>query len=621
LEEELGKEMSISEELERAEKWCEDVLLPTNLNSLWYERMGETAKAQAEYRLAISKFTRATELENPNLGCFKGLAESYYENDELLSACSSMEKALTLVKAAESPDTEEITRIYLRLANWYTQLQQPDRALTYYEQAIEVSPDNQDALSGILTIRIDSGPEEKTRDLIVSTNKPAPEESGFSRLALTLLNEAEDYSYGSPIRSLIRICSARQDSMTALLDAMDQAITLARAQKLDFKLQVLLLHRGVAAIHNNNQNEEASLQAVSLWTNCYDNTDKIARHNYDNGVQWNDSLYFAIIHQLSLHYFEQSIKQQAAPDILSKLVNLRQCFRFPGISGITAADTNLAMYYARRGDRAAAKEQVKQYVRIAIDDLSDDTDENDYWAAYRLSQCLLASGDDLNAITAWSLLEPIETDVVTKALKLEGGPKKSFIVEINEFVKTKCPLGATQMDRIKVVQEELETRMAVLSQEADETGNSEAKEDVQKALTVLQSALTSKENFTNGVTGETPITRLDRTDIANEFQFTCDGTCGASWDFDHALNPCKYCWELGFCDDCLSLLKGGNLKKIICSPNHEWLAVPKYSPRGNMAAREGTVQVRGELVNGVRVGGEKVSVKDWIASLKDDWAL
>lgn len=60
---------------------------------------------------------------------------------------------------------------------------------------------------------------------------------------------------------------------------------------------------------------------------------------------------------------------------------------------------------------------------------------------------------------------------------------------------------------------------------------------------------------------------------------------------------------------------------MICSPGHEWLAIPKYSPRGNMAAREGTVHVRGELVNGVRVGGETVTVKEWIGSLKEDWGL
>lgn len=256
--------MSVSDELERAEKWCEGALLPTSLDSLWYERMGETAKGQSEYGLAISKFTRAIELENPSLSCFKGLAESYYENNELLSACSSMEKVLSLVKAAEPPDKEEMTSIYLRLANWYTQLQQPERAVTHYEQALEASPDNQDALSGILTIRIASGPEEKTHDFVIAMKEPNSKESGLSRLASTLLSQAEDCSYESPLRSLILICSSRQDCMTALLEAMDQAINAAREQKLDFKLQVLLLHRGVAAIHNDRQNDEVLSQAISL---------------------------------------------------------------------------------------------------------------------------------------------------------------------------------------------------------------------------------------------------------------------------------------------------------------------------------------------------------------------
>ncbi|PON26694.1 hypothetical protein TGAM01_v204195 [Trichoderma gamsii] len=602
LEEEPGKEISVSEELERAEKWCEEALLPSSLDSLWYERMGETAKAQSEYNLAISKFIRATELENPGLGCFKGLAESYYENDELLSACSSMEKALSLVKAAESPDDEEMTRIYLRLANWYTQLQQPEGAISHYEHALETCPDNQDALTGILTIRIDSGPEEKTHDLIIAMNEPNSKQPGLSRLASTLLSRAEDYSYESPLRSLILICSSRPDCMAVLLEAMDQAINAAREQRLDFDLQVLLLHRGLAAIHKDGQNDEALLQAISLWTDCYNIADQAYRREYDNGVRGQSavSFHYTIIHQLSLYYFEQSIKLQNSGETLSKLVELTQCFRFPGILGITAADTHLAMYHALRGDRAAAKEQLRQYMRIAFDNLSDETDENDYWAAYTLSRCLVASGDDLNALTAWSLLEPIETDVITKAFKSEGGPQQSLIDELTEFVKAKCPFGATQVERIKAVQEELEARMAALVQEDN---RSEAKEDIQKAQNVLQSALILKETSANDVTGETHITPLD------------------TWDFDHALNSCKYCWDVGFCDDCLSLLKDGKLKKLICSADHEWLAIPKYNPRGNMAAREGTVQVRGELVKGVRVGGELVTVKEWMGLLKEEWEI
>ncbi|KAK1244073.1 hypothetical protein MKX08_002211 [Trichoderma sp. CBMAI-0020] len=622
LEEESGKGISVSEELERAEKWCQDILLPTSLDSLWYERMGETAKAQSEYKLAISNFKRAIGLENPGFGCFKGLAESYYEKDELLSACSSMEKALSLVKEAESPDNEEMTRIYLRLADWYTQLQQPEGAISHYEHALETCPDTQDALSGILTIRINSGPEEKTHELIIAMNEPNSKQPGLSRLASTLLSQAEDYSYESPLRNLILICSSRQDCMAVLLEAMDQAINAAREQEQEFKLQVLLLHRGVAAIHNGGQNDEALSQAISLWTDCYNITDQAYRRAYDDGVRGSSisSFHYTVIHQLSLHHFEQSIKLQSSPESLSKLVELGQSFRFRGILGITAADTNLAMYYALRGDRAAAKEQLRQYVRISVENLSDETDENDYWAAYTLSKCLLASGDDLNALTAWSLLEPIEKDIVTKAFMLEGGPRKPLIDELTEFVKAKCPLGATQIERIKAVQEELEARMAS-SQEDDESENSEKQEDIQKALNVLQSALTLKENPANGAGEEAPIAPLDSEDIAKDFPFTCDGTCGATWGFDRALNMCKYCWDLGFCDDCLSLLKDGRLKKIVCNSHHEWLAIPKYSPRGNMAAREGTVQIRGELVKGVRVGGELVTVKEWIGLLKEDWAL
>jgi tetratricopeptide (TPR) repeat protein len=621
VEGELEKTMSLSEELETTERWCKEVLLPNSLDSLWYERLGETARRKSALDVAISKFTNATDLDNPTISSIKGLAESYYENDELLSACSSMEKALSMVKEAESPDKDELTSIYLRLASWYIQLQQPERAVTHYEQALTVDPTNQDALNGILVTRLDSGPEEKTQDYIVTMSKLDSKEPNLSQLASILLSLADDFSYGGPLRNLIVICGSRQTCMTALLEAMDQAINAAREQKIEFKLQVLLLHRGLAAVYNDQQNDQSLSQAVSFFTDCYNITDQNIRRDYDDDLPWKYiSFHRIIIHQLSLHYFEQSTKLQNSHTILSKLTELSQSFRLSGISGLIPADIFLAKYHIQRGDQVAAKEQVRQYMRMSIDNLSDETDENDYWAAYTLFRCLSAIGDDLNALTAWSLLEPVETDIITRSLKLEMGPKQWLVDELTELVKTQCPLGATQVQRVKTVQTELEARLAAFSQETDQSDNSDTKGEIQKALAVLESALTPKTNLADGASEQASISPLDSKDIAKKFDYTCDG-CGKSWDFNNALNTCKYCWNIGFCDDCLSLLKTGKLKRFVCSSNHDWQAIPKWNPRGNTAARDGTVQIRGDLVDGVRMGGETVPFEEWLNLLKTDWGL
>ncbi|PNP55504.1 hypothetical protein THARTR1_04334 [Trichoderma harzianum] len=614
---------AISEELEAAEKWCEQILSPKTLGSLWYERLGEAARYYYEPDWAIVKLTKASECDDASLSCLKSLAEAYYENDELLSACSSMEKALDVVNAAETPDKDELKSIYLRLAFWYNHLQQPDRAIVHFEKALEVDPDNQEALSGILIISLASGAEQTIYNLILNMSKLDSKEPGLDQLASTLLDQSLDYSYKAPLRTLVHRCLSQQSCMAALLEAMDQAIEAARKRGMEIELLALLLLRGLASLFSDLQDSPSSPQAVTFWTDGYTTMDQLIKKADSEEDLWRyQTFYHSIVGHLSSYYFEQARKSPDPSEFYLKLEELRRGFRFPGIEGIHAADLFTSAFHTLRGNRAAARETVKQYMRISMDNLSDDTDENDYWAAYIQFKCLAASGDDLNALTAWSLLEPIETDVVAKALNLEAGPQQWLIDAMTKFVKAKCPLGATQRDRVNAVKAELEARLAAAGGGEDQPEQAKLRTEIQKALAVLESVQVPENSVPSDASGEVTVAPLESKDIANTFEYTCDGTCGETpLDFNNGLNVCKYCWDVGFCDECLPQLKANKLKKIVCSPSHEWLAIPKWNPRGNAAARDGIVQVGGELVDGVRVGGETVTVKEWLASLKKEWEI
>ncbi|KAK0761408.1 hypothetical protein N5P37_006358 [Trichoderma harzianum] len=588
---------AISEELEAAEKWCEEMLSPKTLGSLWYERLGEAARYYYEPDWAIVKFTKASECDDASISCFKSLAEAYYDNDELLSACSSMEKALDVVNAAETPDKEELKSIYLRLAFWYNHLQQPDRAIVHYEKALEVDPDNQEALSGILTTSIASGAEQTIYDLILNMSKLSSKEPGLDQLASTILDQSLDYSYKAPLRTLVHRCLSQQSCMAALLDATDQAIEAARKKGMEIELLALLLLRGLASLFNDLQDSQSSPQAVAFWIDSYTTMDQLIRKVDNEEDVWRyQTFYRSIVGHLSSYYFEQARKSSDLSEYYLKLEELRRGFRFPGIEGIHAADLFTSAFHTLHGNRAAARETVKQYMRISMDNLSDDTDENDYWAAY--------------------------IQFKSKALNLEAGPQQWLIDEMTKFVKAKCPLGATQSDRVNAVKTELEARLAATSKEGDEPKQTELCMEIQKALAALESVQVPEGSVTSDTSGEVTVAPLESKDIAKTFGYTCDGTCGETpLDFNNGLNVCKYCWNVGFCDECLPQLKANKLKKIVCSPSHEWLAIPKWNPRGNAAARDGVVQVGGELVDGVRVGGETVTVKEWLASLKKEWQL
>jgi hypothetical protein len=57
---------------------------------------------------------------------------------------------------------------------------------------------------------------------------------------------------------------------------------------------------------------------------------------------------------------------------------------------------------------------------------------------------------------------------------------------------------------------------------------------------------------------------------------SCDGECDVKWSYADDLYSCKSCPDVQFCKDCRDKLKAGKLQLFICSPDHDWLHIPKW---------------------------------------------
>lgn len=44
---------------------------------------------------------------------------------------------------------------------------------------------------------------------------------------------------------------------------------------------------------------------------------------------------------------------------------------------------------------------------------------------------------------------------------------------------------------------------------------------------------------------------------------------------------CRYCYDVGFCNDCLTLVKEDKMPLNVCASNHDWLLVepPSREPK------------------------------------------
>ena len=102
---------------------------------------------------------------------------------------------------------------------------------------------------------------------------------------------------------------------------------------------------------------------------------------------------------------------------------------------------------------------------------------------------------------------------------------------------------------------------------------------------------------------------------------TCDGKCGTTWSYPDDYYCCKSCPDVQFCEDCLDKLKAGKLRRFICSPDHEWLHVPKWDDEEYAKVGRGMVKVGGIWDGEQRQGGEVVTIEAWLDSLRDQWGV
>ncbi|KAI9666298.1 MAG: hypothetical protein M1821_004233 [Bathelium mastoideum] len=102
----------------------------------------------------------------------------------------------------------------------------------------------------------------------------------------------------------------------------------------------------------------------------------------------------------------------------------------------------------------------------------------------------------------------------------------------------------------------------------------------------------------------------------------CDGRCNTSWTYANDFWCCRYCVDVQFDSVCLEKLRAGTLIRDVCSPDHQFLHVPKWSDEEFRAVGKDRVRVGGEIQpDGTRTGGEIVTVEEWKNRLYEEWGI
>ena len=213
----------------------------------------------------------------------------------------------------------------------------------------------------------------------------------------------------------------------------------------------------------------------------------------------------------------------------------------------------LGQLYQMIENHSLARECFKAHVRLGVDLLTDDTTQNDFQGYGILFSVFLKVKNDDNAIAALSLIYPpilFTTDETTE----EKGD--------------------------------------------DTTNPNEDISDIGYRKDVEESGSIN----TDTIEASSPIEEDNQSKIG----YSCDG-CNRGFAKAVELHICRVCYDLGFCNDCIKLVKEGKRNFVQCNPKHEFLHI---RPLLNQP-HEGYV----------RYGDKDISIASWINQIKKEWEI
>ncbi|KAI9686798.1 MAG: hypothetical protein M1822_002858 [Bathelium mastoideum] len=404
-----------TERIQRALEWAEQKADITGKNSLWYERVGGTYLSAGIYDLSKESFLEAKSLPNPSWRTFEGLAKAHSKSDkDKVLALQEMEIALATLGAKQELTKDERASLVVNLrmaAAWQCDLGNNADAIHKLREAIKFDSRTYQSHDMLLRLYVRTERQPEALDFLKHLgNQPASNEEGLTDLGSMFL---EYSSWYRPLSFFRAIFQAVQDDhwSATILETLENTLQVLKKQKADDEIVKLLLCHGVA-LARYGTTEKGLETAVSQWTKCYKlgiksadlsaaesgrrAVDFIFNYHFTNARATLDATDDLQIHSAKLEDLMNDI------DALSKDNNPVTLLNVDGLRFAHGS------FYRLAGDKEKAKMLLLDQMKSGLDLLSDDDPENDSWGYSHVANVLAHAGDDLNALSAWSLRGPSE---------------------------------------------------------------------------------------------------------------------------------------------------------------------------------------------------------------------
>ena len=392
-------DMSIHACILRATEWVESELEITK-DSLWYERVGDTYSCYGETEHSIEVFLKAKELLNDSWKVSESLANAYATNEKLDLALHEMESVLSHLRGKEeltADETNDLVQNLIQAAQW--QVGNTTGSIEKLREAIGLDNNNYHSHYELLKVFIQTGQESEALKFLQDMDTNSAKDGNITQLEAMLVGFPQ---WDDPLICFEKVFHVvrEQDMFQTVLKIMERALTSARETEANASLSDLLLCQGVALARYSSE-EKRHEAALKHWTESY-------LLGFECGQDY--TARSAARYAFNVYFSETRSDRDAARESETTLVERVEKLTSSTSSPYYAPGLRLRLgsYYSMLGRQEAAQKLLVNDMRNGMDLLADDDPENDWMGYSAIAEIAMHTGDDLNALSAWSLYGPYE---------------------------------------------------------------------------------------------------------------------------------------------------------------------------------------------------------------------
>ncbi|KAL9090335.1 MAG: hypothetical protein Q9165_005369 [Trypethelium subeluteriae] len=492
-------------------------------NSLWYERVGGTYLWAKCYDRSKECFLAAKDLPNCSWRTSQGLAKAYAE-DNIRLALQEVEIALATLRTKQDRDDDERASLVENLpisATWQKELGNITDAIHRLKEAVKHDKQYYGSHNDLINLCSRTGRQSEALDFLKELNdQPGSIDISKTELESMFVAFASLDSALDSFETIFRVVQ-HDDMLEVVLRTLQESLMILQDRKAGDVPTLLHLCHGVVLAHYSTV-EKGLEVAVEQWTKCCE----LGMTSNSRDASWISRK--AAVYLFNYHFSKArgiSNASDEPQDHASTLVDLTNKinalykdndFMYVGVNA-GGLRLSLGSFYSLTSSTEKAQKLLLNDMRSGLDLLSDDDPDTDSWGYFIVANVLIHAGDELNALSAWSL----------------RGPKKRYAKErdVPNF-----PMNARSEDGGETV-EEGQTIIAGSHNSGLETAE--------------------QENI----------------ELAG---LNCQGRGRGGFTYGDSIWFCKVCEDVQFDHACLKKVQNGTIERFICSRDHEFLRVPSW---------------------------------------------